>query len=291
MTIERKEKKRNFPLNRIGSPFFPPATSMRIALPIIALTAVFCLPSPARAESHAQYLKDLQLAQAKVMREKKAQSTATALSSPIVKAYFGRYYRVGDSWDVAAWEYINPMMRMTSDPAMLKITVGRGGVFHYEVTDVHTGDKPSVVIRVTQLSDLGMTPVDPKVQDLTLTMSDQMVQTQKEYQILGQSKPVKVSPDGIHSRISALELFPLDVPEILDAVRNRPSKLPTLPEKIQKVAQQVGYSPSLTQSYWLDQDDFFGRPVEILWQQGNPWPSYMKTADGVAILLRTKTAQ
>jgi hypothetical protein len=143
------------------------------------------------------------------------------------------------------------------------------------------------VISVRQTSDFGMTPVDPKVEELTLTMSDRFVQTEKVYQIKGSDKPVKVSPDGLRSRITPLELFALDVPDIATAVHNTPSAMPELPGAVQTVATRAGYNPVLSQSTWLDQEDFFGRPVEILWQYGNPWPAYLKTSTGISILLRS----
>ncbi|MFL5812493.1 MAG: hypothetical protein ACJ763_02855 [Bdellovibrionia bacterium] len=232
------------------------------------------------------YKNALKIVSEKVARTQQSGS-ANALSSPIIKAYFGRYYKVGDSWDVASWEIKNPMLSYAPIAEGQSPKVGKGGVFHYEVKEVRNGTTPQVVISVKQISDFGMTPVDPKVEELTLTMSDRLVQTEKAYRLKGSAEAVKVSPDGLHSRITPIELYALDVPEIATAIKNTPSSLPELPATVQSVASRAGYQPVLNQSTWLEQDDFFGRPVQILWQYGNPWPSYLKTSSGMSILLRS----
>jgi hypothetical protein len=235
------------------------------------------------------YKNALKIVSEKVARTQQAGS-ANALSSPIIKAYFGRYYRVGDSWDVAAWEIKNPMLSYAPIAENQSPKVGKGGIFHYEVKEVRNGTTPQVVISVKQTSEFGMTPVDPKVEELTLTMSDRFVQTEKAYRLKGSAEAVKVSPDGLHSRITPIELYALDVPEIATAIKNTPSSLPELPAAVQSVASRAGYQPVLNQSTWLEQDDFFGRPVQILWQYGNPWPSYLKTSTSMSILLRSNTS-
>ncbi len=242
--------------------------------------------SSSYAMSEKDYKQALKIVSDKIARTREANS-ASALSSPIIKAYFGRYYRVGDSWDVASWEIKSPMMSMTPISENQPTKVGKGGVFRYEVKEVRNGASPQVVIGVKQISDFGMAPVDPKVEELTLTMSDRFVQTEKAYRLQGGTSPVKVSPDGLHSRITPLELYALDVPEIATAIRNTPTSAPELPAAVQSVASRASYRPDLRQSTWLEQDDFFGRPVQILWQYGNPWPSYLKTSTGISILLRS----
>src|SRR5438067_748928 len=107
------------------------------------------------------YKNALKIVSEKIARTQQAGS-ANALSSPIIKAYFGRYYRVGDSWDVASWEIKSPLMSLTPISGDAPTKVGKGGVFHYEVKEVRNGANPQVVISVKQISDFGMTPVDSK---------------------------------------------------------------------------------------------------------------------------------
>ena len=236
------------------------------------------------------YMEALKLAEQKVLREKAAQlaisSSPGALSSTVIGSLYGHYYEKGDQWNVAAFLFDQTEARKISDPDYLKTKIKIGGIFHYEVDSVQTGAKPQVVLKVTQLSAYGLKPVDPHVESLSLTMNDQISQSEKAYSIQGASEPVKVSPEGIHSAITLLELFPLDVPELLAAKRGTLPSLPQLPDAAGDFAKQVGFKPDLSQSAWYEQDDFFGRPVEILWHHGDPWPAYIKTANGIAILIR-----
>jgi hypothetical protein len=235
------------------------------------------------------YRAALQLAEKKVQQQKQTLANPQALSSTLLRSLFGRYYQVGDTWDVAAWHIGSNMMRMTGDADHLRNTVGNGGVFHYEVISVKTGLQPQVVVQVTQTESNGLKVVDPKVVRLTLTMNDQLMQSEKLYYLQGNSNPVHASPEGIHSSISPLDLFPLDVPEVATANRQTPVGFPALPTKIKEFFNSYGLKPDLSKSAWFEQDDFFGRPVQILWEQGNPWPSYFKTPGGIAILIHKGT--
>ena len=238
------------------------------------------------SSSREAYISALKLADQKVKRLKEhASGDPNAISSAVLRALFGRYYQVGDRWDVAALRFDHSVMRMTSDPEQLKTSGDVVALFHYEVIKVKTGMSPQVVIKVTQVESNGIPILDPKVTELTLTMNDQLVQSDKAYLFKGASQPVKVSPDGIRSRITPLELFPLDVPDVVTAERQDAISLPELPGKLQSVAAQAGFKPDFAKSSWFEQDDFFGRPVQILWQQGDPWPAYLKTPNGIAILL------
>lgn len=244
------------------------------------------LNSASGSLSEKDYVAALKMAEAKVQRQKAAAANPGAISSSLLRTLYGRYYRVGDTWEVAAFQYDNPNMRMTANPEQLTIKKGRGGIFRYEVTELKNGPQPSITIQVTQISDRGLKPVDPRVEKLMLTMTDSTVQTHKVYHFKGRPDPVPVSPDGLHSGIAILELFPLDVPEVITANRREALNMPDLPEGLRQIASQMGFKPDLSRSQWFEQDDFFGRPVQVLWQQGDPWPAFMKTSNGAEILIR-----
>jgi hypothetical protein len=257
----------------------------------VASAFVISLNSPlSRADySESDYQAALKIAQAKVARQKSLNSQSiNALSSSLIRTLFGRYYQVGDQWDVAAWSFDNTMARMTNDPDHLESKGGRGGVFHYEVVQVKPGPKPEVVIQVSQREQYGMKKPDARVQVLKLLMNDTMTQSQKTYMITERSgavKAIRVSPDGIHSAITNLEMFPLDVPELITADSKQAASTPELPEGLRSVATQASFKPDLPHSLWFEQDDFFGRPIQAMWQQGDPWPAYYKTSNGVSILI------
>jgi hypothetical protein len=250
---------------------------------ILAITLSF---SDARASMPPElYRSALKLAEQKVLRQKAAEGQAGALSASVISRLLGRYYEVGDNWDVAAWRIDRPWL-MTNDKFMPHSEkLSRGGVFHYEVVEVKTGNNAGVQIKVTQSKAYGMEPIDPRVRFLTLQMDDRMTQSHKAYTFTSSHEAVAVSPEGIHSSITALELLPLDIPDVLTASRRTKDQLPPLPPSIKEFAHKIGFNPNLSLSTWFLQDDFFGRSQEILWQHGDPWPCYFKTSNGLAILL------
>jgi hypothetical protein len=241
-------------------------------------------PPPAPPSDYQWYQEMLQIAQRKAdhMKALKAATGPEALSTSLVTSVLGRYYQVGDQWDVLAWQQSSDAAAKTSAPTRFR---GRVGSFHYEVIDVKPGNPAQVTVRITQ--KVGP-KVDPRVIWLDLTMSDRFAQSKKVYHLANENT-YSASPNGLHTAVSVLELFPLDVPDIYTAEKLTPPALPELPPTFQKQAEQAGYSATsidLKQSAWFQQEDLFGRPIEVLWQHGDLWPSYMKTPGGVAILVR-----
>jgi hypothetical protein len=243
--------------------------------------------SPASDRYENQYKEMLQIAQKKVERVQslRAQASGSELSTSLVRNVLGRYYQVGDNWDVLVWQESSNMAAKTSEPTKVR---GRIAEFHYEVVDVKPGVEAQVKVKITQKQDFGLKPLDPSVVSLDLTMSDKFAQSRKVYHFMN-ARNFAASPNGIHTNVSLLELCPLDVPDIYTAEQSIPTALPVLPQAFQQIAQEAGYSSDLTKSAWFDQEDLFGRSIEILWQHGDLWPAYMKTPGGVAILVRSST--
>jgi len=256
------------------------------------LTSTLGLLSPAWASMpEDQYLAALKIAEKKVQRQKLAQANAGALSSAVVRTLLGRQYEVGDQWEVMAWKFQPNMMRKSGLHAGSASQISAPALFKYEVVQVRSGAMPEITLKITQLESNGLKAADPKIESLSLVFNDSFAQTQKAYRLQGQSGSVRVSPTGIHSSLTPLELYPLDVPELLTAERQAAAELPALPPSIAEQAKKAGYLPDLSQSSWFEQDDFFGRPVQVLWQQGKPWASYLKTSNGIAVLLRAHLAE
>ncbi len=260
-----------------------------------ALLAVFLLSTGldtmARAEmSEADYQAALKIAQKKASRTQQLRGAlSSALSTSLITQLYGQNYKVGDQWDVVAWSYDQTVARMTEEPSQLAMTGGKGATFHYEVVNVKSGSQPEITLRITQRKALNLAVLDPHVDSLKVVMNDKMTQNNKTYVLksgAGRLREVQVSANGIKSSITSLELFPLDVPELSTAESARAHSLPKLPAGLQNILSQVSYQPDLSKSLWFEQDDFFGRPIQALWQQGDPWPAFLKTSNGVSILIR-----
>ncbi len=249
---------------------------------ILQVFSVTSIGSPARAAmSEREYQSALKIADQYVQRRKGAAGSAGAVSASLARSLLGRFYRVGDRWDVAAFHEIPTMVRKMELPeghAHLSQKEGLVGIFRYEVTDVVPGESPRVTVKVTQIAAYGQGIVDPQVERIELTIDDSLVQKEKVYQISGRSER------------TVLDVFPLNFADVATADRKEgPAALPELPSKLQAVATKAGYRPDLGRCSWFEQSDFYGRPVQVMWQQGDPWPSYLKTASGVAVLVGRRT--
>ncbi|MCM2279334.1 MAG: hypothetical protein NDJ89_14760 [Oligoflexia bacterium] len=273
---------------------FPPGLSAK-AIPPLVFALLASTASAAMPEQ--DYRRALSIAQKKVERTRSApvqpaarasapaSSASEALSSAIVLERLGRLYRPGESWLVAATHLSPTAMRMTDDPRTLDPGKGLSGVFRYEVLEVKTAPAVEITVRITQLAAYGLAPVDPRIASLELTFSGATQQTRKAYRAVGRAEPIEVAPEALRAHTSILEFFPLDVPEIATAEAQRRDSFPSLPETLAGIRASAGAPPSPGPGIWYEQDDFFGRPIQALWRKGDPWPAYLKTPGGVAILL------
>ncbi|MCM2323325.1 MAG: hypothetical protein NDJ90_08690 [Oligoflexia bacterium] len=282
------------------------------AIPGLALLVLPLIVAPTGAAhasvsvSEREYRDALAIAQKKVERAQSAATSARvrhnarmapgvaapeALSSAIVIRLLGRDYRVGESWLVAATQFDPTEMRRTDDPHSLNPGKGRTGIFRYEVVAVKSSGTPEVTLRITQQQSQGFPRIDTRIEALELTFSDHSRQTRKAYRVRGREAPIPVAPEALRAQTSILEFFPLDVPEIETAEATTPRALPALPDTLARLREEAGAPVDPKRSLWFEQDDFFGRPVQVLWQKGDPWPAYLKTPGGTAILLRAEGGQ
>lgn len=234
-----------------------------------------------QGEHDDPYFDALRIAEKKVKRTRPHGISANALSSAILQKMLGRNYRPGESWTVAAWHEDPPISRPFARPGAASVN-GHAGIFRYTVKEVsQNGD---ATIEVKQIQAFGIPSVDGRIDSLTLQINGASEQLHKIYTDRS-GRRVKVSPEGIHSGITLLELFPLDVPEISTAEEKTPGTLPALPPRLNAIHARAGAPLDPSRSVWFEQDDFFGRPIQILWQKGDPWPHYLKTPGGIAVLL------
>lgn len=210
-----------------------------------------------------------------------AQGAVSAMERALGSIY-QREYQVGDSWKVIAGSVAPPSVAMVPGNGGDEERVNRLGLFKYEVVEA-TPER--IALKVTQLEGMGLKPADPKVESVRIVLDRRLRQVSKSYSMVGRADEVAVA-STMRSRISGLEAFPLDLPEILTAERKEPEKLPELPAALRKLANQAKYAPNPNRATWFEQQDAFGRPQEMLWQAGDAWPVYLRTPQGVAILVR-----
>lgn len=245
----------------------------------------------AHAMPESVYKKAILLAEKKAARNQILQmqlrNGADGLSPTLLKDIFGRQYKEGDSWDVAAWQFMSSTMRKTADTSKLSTGFNNGGIFHYEV--IRSGSGQRLKLKITQLNVKGFKPVDPRFESIFLEVNETLSQSRKDYRLRGQTSTLSVSPEGIHSSMTPLELYPLDFPDVVTAEQKTPTSPPLLPNAIQDVANKLGFNVDPKRSKLFEQDDFFGRPIKIMWQEGDPWPAFIQTSGGISILIQRET--
>lgn len=245
------------------------------------------------------YARALRIAQRHVERKRNVQNALSPQSEVAAVAnrpmrgaadayarFRGSEYRVGDTWTVAAQQALPTAMRRTSEPGLLEPSLGPVVLFRYRVVAL----EPNLRLEITQAEQPGTAPADARVEKITIEVNAATEQVSKSYHFRGKQRPAKVSPEGIRSRVSPLELYPLDVPEILTAEISDAKEFPSVPPRLRDTATRLGasLSPPSREAKWMEQDDFFGRPVQLLWRPGDPWPAYLKNAQGLAVLLPTR---
>lgn len=277
---------------------------IRISLVIVAVGAVVAagaLALPANAMSEQEYFEALRAVNERVekLRERRsgldaARSAARPEGDAGVAGVQGlrglrtRAYQVGDSWTVIAMkseEQRVAALKMAPDAAPRPAP--ELGVFRYTVVEApeRSGE---IEIRVEPQASHGISLPDSRVRSLTLRADASFLQKAKVYAFGrggSRERRVPVSPDGIRSNVTPLELFPIDLPRIELGEGRRVAELPELPAGIARVARESGYDPKPGDGLWFEEQDFFGRPVELFWRQGDPWPAYIKTPQGLAILV------
>lgn len=242
----------------------------RTTLGILVLLP-FCLSAHfARAsDSSTEYKQALIRAQRKISRER--QRGAQAITSSAISTLH-RPYEIGDSWDVLSWNW--------SD---LTPSAGRSAVFHYTVTQVVPGQ---VHITVTQRLDFPTPPVDLKVQSVQLTLQNLDYDSQREIHL--QDRVVTLSGDTMPGSLSPIESYPFEFPDLRDAEKVTLSQtfIQEIPPDALIAAKRDGFQLDPTQATRFESQDSFGRPVNVVWQKGDLWPTYADTSHGFMFLLR-----
>ena len=218
------------------------------------------------------YSKMSKIAEEKVKRQKTATQNLNILAlnsggrtasvpSIIPSIVMEHSYRVGERWTVATWPIIQTPIRMAGLTKDNQPQVGRMSLFDYEVVETNNKIPTEIKIKITVIKSQDLPIGHSETRSLTLGVQDKMVGR-----------------------------FPPDIPDVSEAIRNPKASLPTLPGTIAKNAEKIGYRPDLPLCNAYDREDFFGRPVHILWQPGSPWPEYLETSRGIALLVKNQDA-
>jgi hypothetical protein len=188
-------------------------------------------------------------------------------------------YKTGQEWNVVAYQEL-PLAASENT-----LQNGRSAAFHFQVisSDPSTGLR----IRVRPITAYGLSNVDSKVQYADFIYSNDLKLTAKYYKLRGYRDPIPLSPDNFKVGVSVMEGYPLELPQITDAEKDDSCNMqPALPSTFKKAIDQAGYAAfTTTDTCWMNAD-FFGRSIQSIWPETQPFPTYLKTTQGYAVLAR-----
>jgi hypothetical protein len=208
-------------------------------------------------------------------------------------------YRVGDRWKILAFRE-NPRPRSPSgSSSILEVT--------YEVTEVTSDQRIHLRVQPHFLSGAAQTTQNYEIREVGLwlqaesdSVSDSLgipklrvirkayLTRQAPTSELGHPRWQWVaSPtDGVPASWNELELYPLTPPELDTSPSKQPSDRGLLPPALLAAAPSR-LSETLLKQHCMqwELDDFLGRRVSIFWKPGLPWPYFLRTSTGAALLI------
>lgn len=253
------------------------------AIPLSSFLVLALISPHANAMSPSEYQESLRLADLHVRRMQAIAGRPGTLQSALASRIGGSQLRTGSSWLVAA--YHEPGVELHPEHG----AAPRVAVFRYRVKSIDEAPGGRKIhVEVTEETQKGGMPLDPRVEALEMVFGPEWELLSKEYRFRGLGRTVAVSPDGLRARSTPWEIFPLDAPGLhgAQASGETSAREPQLPARLKQLLEERGetFEPAGAQA--LEQDDFFGRPVRMLWKSGDPWPLLLRTSLGQTVLIR-----
>jgi hypothetical protein len=182
---------------------------------------------------------------------------------------------VGESWEVAFFPLNSSIMAKNGNPSNSTPSVGKGLALRYEVMKAEAG-----------ATTLKLTPIEKPGLDADATRrGETFLVIDRELRTVTLSFPAQASPARAH----VLELLPLALPDLTLADSQAGARLEPLPAEISRFAREHGAGLASGDVRTFSAEDGFGRGITLSWVRGRPWPSTIRTQNGVALLLGAGT--
>lgn len=235
-----------------------------------ATAGLFLVASAAFAQTdEAQLRQSLEIA-AKFAREKKLKQVPVARLAPgsidLLKLN-GKFYHLKDHWTVKFTpnQEVAAMARMAAPDGG---EVREGEPSFYEFTVLEVTDEGLARIEVRPRKDREAWSADRNFDHLVLVMNKRFIPLRKEIYHKGNAQPARVLRfDSGETMASGFEASPLDLPN-LGTDDGKP---------VRDSAGRVALA--------FDVQDLFGRPVSVLWRQGEMWPAEVRSTAGLATVV------
>lgn len=251
---------------------------MRVIITVVGLLSTV----HALAQTDAEYFSRLGAMQ-KVSAVAKLRALGVADSTQAVRALSmvglqRRFYEVGQSWSVDFRANESTLARKSGglavDPTVR--TLRRPSRFDYKVLAIDSRlHRASIEVRQHINSD--DLPVDPRLERVILTVSEQFVVLAKELFYRDGRAPTTIALNAAGNVPMGFDAYPVDLPDL--ASREG--------QPLREVPDELKERPGLTSARALDfrVNDLFARPVRLIWTEGEVWPVYVQSPAGTAILV------
>ena len=200
--------------------------------------------------------------------EKKRESLSAEVRAGTITEKLGlsRFYKAGDKWVVAV-SRVSPGMVHDNDSAATHLNVYLDPVFYeFRVLRVDNGEEAQV--KVTQLGGAA--------QAVTIKINNRMklVADMSATDIQSFATPV---PTGF-------DAFPIMLPDFGQA--HLTSESVAQHQIPRSLAHLPRHQLVAGQSIAFESPDLFARPVRVVWQRGDLWPTEIESASGYSVLVR-----
>ncbi|MBY0472153.1 hypothetical protein K2X30_13380 [bacterium] len=185
-----------------------------------------------------------------------------------------RFYEKGQSWEVELWSTSSDAMaRMES--ASSASTAMRDKPFRFAFKVIDVGASQVAEIEVRPVSQGGQT-IEPRIDHVVLKINSDRTIIQKNVYYKDGRPPVAFL-GGNESNLSlGFDGYPLVLPD-LKSIDGKP---------ITEAPRDLPNGARLNATRGLDFrfHDAYAREIRVIWEDGAPWPAYVKTPAGVAIV-------
>lgn len=189
-----------------------------------------------------------------------------------------KYYKLGESWRVKFTPNGDPniaAMTRNSLPENGEVIQTDPSIYEYKVTGFTDAGFAQIDIR--QIVSRNQMRAEPRIDHVVLTLNRRFSPVLKQVFYRDGRVPLRVEANPDQAFAMGFEAAPMDLPN-LDSLDG---------ESVQDGEDHSG-SAGLARltSLRFETSDIFARKVEVVWREGELWPSTVKTTSGIAKLQR-----
>jgi len=221
---------------------------------------------------------------AKAVRAQKNAVPASSEGGPIsAVAALGlerRPLQVGEKWRVSFTPSNDSIARMSMDPVDLQESKRNPLFFEFRVTNISqttSGRLAQVEVKQDDTQVRKGYLADPRVDSILITLNERFGLVRKEIRYRDGRAPGQFQESPQENVVSGFSAYPIDLPNVStvsgETLRDIPAAL--------KGRIKVDLAHTLDFQF----SDLYARPMRAIWQDSDPWPVYVESPAGIAVLI------